>query len=276
MTWLKPRLKGLARSFGYNVVRIRESDPARDLFAALRALRNDPRLSGLEATFLEYCLKNFNRSASQVFQDLFVQFILREKREGYFVEFGATNGIDLSNTLMLEKHFGWHGILAEPGRQWHEALTKNRRADIDFRCVWTRTGDNLKFTEAFAGEFSTITRYASRDMNRVVRSKGNKIVVESISLADLLKYHNAPYRVDYISIDTEGSELPILEAFSFERDISIFTIEHNFVQNDRDEIYSLMRSNGYSRVFERFSAFDDWYIKNSLLEVRTTEPNERC
>lgn len=269
MTWLKPRLKGLARSFGYDVSKIREPDPARDLLAALRDLRNDPHLSGLEAAFLEYCFKNSNRSASQLFQDLFVQFILLEKREGYFVEFGATNGIDLSNTLMLERHFGWHGILAEPARQWHEALRKNRRADIDFRCVWARTGDCLEFTEAGVGELSTITRYVSRDMNGYLRSGGEKFVVESISLGDLLKYYNAPYRLDYISIDTEGSELPILEAFSFERDISIFTIEHNFVQNDRDAIYSLMRSNGYIRVLERFSAFDDWYIKNSLLDSLT-------
>jgi len=264
MKRLKAWLKGLARSFGYDVVGIEEPDPARDVFVALRALRNDPNLLDVEIVFLEYCLSNFKRSSAQVFQDLFVQFILGDKRGGYFVEFGATNGIILSNTLMLEEHFGWRGILAEPSRQWHDALKKNRRVDIDLRCVWTRTGDRLEFTEAVMGEFSTIAKYVSRDMYADLRSGGKKYIVESVSLSDLLNSHNAPNHIDYISIDTEGSELPILQAFPFDRDISIFTIEHNFVKNERDTIYWLLRSKGYSRVFERFSAWDDWYIKSEL------------
>ena len=70
-------------------------------------------------------------SQAQLWQDLFVLHELDLKRDGYFVEFGATNGVSLSNTHLLEKRFGWKGILAEPARCWHAALEKNRSAAIE-------------------------------------------------------------------------------------------------------------------------------------------------
>ena len=57
-----------------------------------------------------------NESKSQYRQDLFVLSELEFKRDGFFVEFGATNGINGSNSFILEKNFGWKGILAEPAK----------------------------------------------------------------------------------------------------------------------------------------------------------------
>ena len=65
-------------------------------------------------------------SNAQLLQDLWVLYELKEKRNGYFVEFGACDGMSLSNTLLLEKTFGWQGALAEPARAWHAALYANR------------------------------------------------------------------------------------------------------------------------------------------------------
>ncbi|WP_417886433.1 hypothetical protein [Zunongwangia sp.] len=57
-----------------------------------------------------------SKSNSQLDQDLFVLFETNFKQNGYFVEFGATNGIAHSNTHLLEIDFGWKGILAEPSK----------------------------------------------------------------------------------------------------------------------------------------------------------------
>lgn len=69
-------------------------------------------------------LKYFRKSKSQIRQDLFVLAELNFKTNGFFVEFGATNGIDLSNSHLMEKEFGWKGILAEPAKCWHKDLKK--------------------------------------------------------------------------------------------------------------------------------------------------------
>ena len=75
------------------------------------------------------------QSKSQITQDLFVISESNFKKNGFFVEFGACDGIRFSNTYILEKVFGWEGILAEPGRNWSSQLAMNRESHIDFRCI---------------------------------------------------------------------------------------------------------------------------------------------
>ena len=47
---------------------------------------------------------------SQIFQDAFAHFIISQKYEKSFLEFGATNGLDLSNTFLLENNMNWSGV----------------------------------------------------------------------------------------------------------------------------------------------------------------------
>lgn len=201
-----------------------------------------------------------SKSHSQLGQDRFVLHELDFKRNGYFVEFGATNGVDLSNTFMLERDFGWSGILAEPAKGWHAALSDSRRSRIDHRCVWSRTGEKLEFSETPVGEFSTITSFIANDMHTGLRDHASSYAVETVSLLDLLDAHAAPSVIDYLSIDTEGSEYEILAAFDFSRyRFNVITVEHNFGPQ-REAIFELLTRHGYFRKLEQASRFDDWYV----------------
>jgi FkbM family methyltransferase len=225
--------------------------------------KNPNELGGLFTTF---CASNSMKSPAQLFQDLLVIFFLKGKHGGYFVEFGATNGLDLSNTLILEKHFEWKGLLAEPAKCWHAALKANRNVAIDTRCVWKQTGSKLAFKETEFAELSTLSNLVDKDFNKGGRVKGATYFVETVSLNDLLRAHSAPREIDYLSVDTEGSELEILQAFDFANyNIKIMTVEHNFVEPNRQEVFKLLSGEGFVRVFEPLSKFDDWYVKRSLL-----------
>jgi FkbM family methyltransferase len=235
-----------------------------NLLALRQFMLSDPKDVG--ARFVSFCAANLARSRAQLFQDLFVVFALNAKRNGFFVEFGATNGLDLSNTAILEKDFEWKGVLAEPAKCWHEALKANRLATIDHRCVWSGTGDTLAFTETPMAEFSTLTTLVGSDGHLPNRANGKDYPVETVSLNDLLKGHNCPRQIDYLSIDTEGSELEILRAFKFDDyDISVVTVEHNFRESNRQALFDLLTSKGFVRLFEAFSQFDDWYVKRSVV-----------
>jgi FkbM family methyltransferase len=211
--------------------------------------------------YLNYRDAHQGRSHSQIGQDLFVLHTLREKRAGYFVEFGATDGVSLSNTCLLEREFGWTGICAEPSQQWHPQLRTNRRCAVDERCVWSSSGASVRFTECAEGEFSTLSSFVDSDGWSVRRRQAREYEVPTLLLTDLLAEHRAPREIDYLSIDTEGSELEILSAHDFSRfRFRIITVEHNGVWERRNQIARLLRDQGYRRSMPAISRWDDWYV----------------
>ena len=203
-----------------------------------------------------------DKSRGQIYQDLFALMYNNFKTNGYFVEVGGCEGFKISNTYLLEKTFNWSGIIVEPAKYWHADLIKNRSCNIDLGCVWSESNQKVMFNETDEAdiEFSTIDTFSSADQYASRRSNGNKYPVDTISLLDLLKKYNAPSQIDYLSIDTEGSEFEILNNFDFDQyKIKVITCEHNYSPN-RELIYNLLTGKGYTRMFSILSQWDDWYI----------------
>ena len=215
-------------------------------------------------------LKNIK---SQLYQDVFASFIIGNKFEKTFLEFGATDGLELSNSYMLENSDSWKGVLSEPSPQWHELLKKNRKnTKIITKCIWSESGKKLDFFMSDVGVLSTINEFLESDKssmpgNTLERKKSGKVIsVETISLNDVIKEYFNNVSPSYISIDTEGSEYEILKSFSL--DVyrpKVFTIEHNFTDY-QNKIDQLMNSQNYTRIFRDLTAFDAWYISKETLK----------
>lgn len=203
------------------------------------------------------------KSTSQLGQDIWVLEKTGFKRNGFFVEFGATDGVLLSNSYLLEKEFGWHGICAEPNPKFHEHLKLNRNCIVSSECIGAITGEKVKFV--FAQEYGGMQKHLADDMHADKRQsyveQGKTKEIETISLHDFLIKHNAPKEIDYISIDTEGSEFDILESFPFDEwDVKIFSVEHNYT-NLRSKINKVLSEHGYYQVEAQW---DDFYIKKEM------------
>lgn len=226
----------------------------------------------LLVNFIDYLKYNKKEIKSQLYQDIFASFIINDKFDKSFLEFGATNGIDLSNTYMLEKELSWSGSLAEPDRNWIEDLKKNRpNSNIIRECIWSSSGKKLNFFSSNVHVLSTLDdfKYSDKESmpgNTSERVKDGKIYqVETISLNDVIKKHYDEKVPSYISIDTEGSEYEILSSFNFVKyQPLVFTIEHNFTDL-QIKIDQLMKENNYHRVFKNLTAFDAWYIHSKAL-----------
>jgi FkbM family methyltransferase len=233
----------------------RTLDP--DFLQAAGLIRN---ATDAEALFARDLVSD-SKSFAQLRQDLWVLHETQHKRDGYFVEFGATDGVNLSNTCLLERELGWRGILAEPNPAWHAALKQNRKAAIDLRCVFGRSGERVAFAATKHPELATIVGYESNDGHRQARQDHTIVEVETVSLNDLLAQHDAPQEIDYISIDTEGSELDILAPFDFARwNVMLFSVEHNATELEQG-LDRLMHRHGYQRRYPDISKFEAWYRK---------------
>ncbi|WP_094511857.1 FkbM family methyltransferase [Synechococcus sp. MW101C3] len=200
-----------------------------------------------------------SKSRSQLGQDLWVLEQLGWKRGGYFVEFGATDGVLLSNSWLLEKHFGWEGICAEPNPKLFERLQQNRSCTLSPACVYRSSGERMRFVlaDAYGGlaELGTEDQHGAK--REAYAAAGEVMEVTTTSLMDLLAQHGAPPLIDYLSIDTEGSELAILEGLDWERyRFRCITVEHNFTAQ-RQGLQTLLEARGYQR---QEAQWDDWYV----------------
>ena len=210
---------------------------------------------------------------SQLYQDMFASFIVGDKFDKTFFEFGATNGIDLSNSYTLERYLNWKGVLSEPSPQWHDELKKNRPyTNIILDCIWSESNKELNFFESDVGVLSSLENFKENDKismpgNTQARLKnGKNIIVKTISLNDAIEKQFNSKSPSYISIDTEGSEYEILKNFNFKKYRPlVFTVEHNFTEL-QFKIDELMYLNEYIRVFKSLTAFDAWYIAKEVFE----------
>lgn len=214
-------------------------------------------------------------------QDRWVLEKLKNKKNGYFVDIGATGGISHSNTYTMEKHFNWKGICVEPNPNLRafQTLQTNRKCICENLCIYNKAGTVDFLARGRKVETSGIYADCSSWIIKLMveEKKHGLIKVPSITLLELLDKHKAPKIIDYLSIDTEGSEWEILKAFDFKKyKFLTITVEHNYGKTMKwdekekikgDKILDLLSKNGYT--LDKKVAMDYWLIskdikKNSL------------
>jgi|ETNvirnome_6_100_1030635.scaffolds.fasta_scaffold04521_4 FkbM family methyltransferase len=192
------------------------------------------------------------------------------KYNGVFLEIGADDGVDKSNTLFFEEYLSWTGICIEPSPNRFKLLAENRACICENIAVSNFKGE-VEFLDISGwgkGLSGIVGDYDARHVNRInqelrhAQNMGSKkIKVETDTLGNILE-KNKIQNVDFCTIDTEGSEYKILEKFDFERfEIDIFLIENNY--GDR-YVRNLLESNGY-KYFKRVE-IDDVYIRQDVLD----------
>ena len=205
-------------------------------------------------------------SAPDMFQDLWVMSRLKGKRNGFFVEVGASNGVGASNTLLMERDYGWSGICIEPNLDFYEKLVKNRKCTCDNSCI---AGERKQVNFRVAGYYSGIEDEL-KEWHRSEWDGGEAVSKVTKLLSDVLDQYDAPSTIDYISLDIEGGEEKVIETFPFDRyQVLTMTIERSDAFLDE-----IVRSKGFEIVENTFMAPEiDWElhcVNRSLLEVSSS------
>jgi FkbM family methyltransferase len=198
-------------------------------------------------------------SYSQAGQDLWVVEKLHGKRGGYFVDCGAHDGLQFSNTVMLEREYGWTGVCIEAAKTGFEKLTANRKCHCVRAAVW--------------GKHEMVPIRDDNMFGGVDPVHGDP--VQGMTLNEILDAVKAPPVMDYLSLDIEGCELDALKILhhSQYRFLTV-TVEHNsYIVGNlyRDQMREVLVNNGYridrADVASDGCVFEDWFtLDTELLE----------
>jgi FkbM family methyltransferase len=187
---------------------------------------------------------------------------LLNKDHGIFIEVGAHDGITQSNTFLLEKNYGWSGLLIEPSICLFETLQINRPQAKCFGCaLGSFDEDNTYVYGDFHGNLmDSIGGKRLDDLNSDDPShKSAQTFVLMRSLQSILDEENL-HHINLFSLDTEGYEYNILKGIDYSKTIFDYLLIEIYAW-DYDRICALLEENGYCLV-ECFSKYDhrsnDW------------------
>lgn len=191
---------------------------------------------------------------SQSGQDKYVnEHLFFNKKNGVFVEIGAHDGVSYSNTVYFEQELGWSGICVEPHPNKYQELCKNRKAVCLNCCVSDFNGEAQFIKVSGAPEMLSGLKdsYDPRQLERIEQelalNGGSKevVLVKVRQLNDILAEYDIK-RIDFLSVDTEGSEERIIFSIDFDAvDIDVIVCENNFGDN---RIKKHLISKGYQFI----------------------------
>ena len=202
---------------------------------------------------------------SQSQQDKIVDILFSKKMNGFFVDIGAHNGVNFSNSLFFEKYRDWKGVCIEPIPEVFEELEKNRNCHL-INGVISDSKEILEFkrVHGYGGMLSGILKYREKLHDERTDSELEKydgfaeiISIQSYTLKEILDKIGTQ-KVDYLSLDIEGGEFEVLQSINFkELDITCLTVENNY---NADEPRKYMKKNGYL-LLKIAGHSDDFYFK---------------
>lgn len=169
----------------------------------------------------------------------FYDNIGKDIKNGFFIEIGVMNGTTQNSTIVLERN-NWQGLLVEPVPKNIRQIRKSRTTPLVEGAVWKEDGFVEIIDVGIRGH--TGIKETHRDPSSAISS----IKVKSYKFESL----PVPEHIDYLQIDTEGSELEILGAIDMSKyNIDYICIEDTFGNRDNNPKYhDFMTNLGYERI----------------------------
>lgn len=187
-----------------------------------------------------------------------IKILLKNKRNGFFVECGALDGEIRSNTLYFERYNNWTGLLIEADPlNFAEMVKKNRRAWLSPACLSVHSYPEVVSFEQHHN-MGKISEYKAGE------KREGHVDVQCFPFYSYMLALNVTY-VDYFSLDVEGVELDVLETIPFDKvHIQTLSVEFAHVKRGRDEILKFMEDKGY-RLHATIT-HPDWLANDFIFE----------
>jgi FkbM family methyltransferase len=187
---------------------------------------------------------------SQFKQDKFVyENYFQNKINGYFVDIGAHDGITFSNSKFFEE-LGWDGICIEPNPKTFEVLINSRKCKCVKKAIADKKG-KAQFFQIIEGAdmlSGLVEEFTDNAISRIHHElEGTSENFDYIDVeCDLFENIINQTKINFLSLDTEGNELKILQSINFDKfDIDVITVENNDYDN---KFFEFLVPKGYQFV----------------------------
>jgi FkbM family methyltransferase len=205
-------------------------------------------------------------STPAIKQDEWVVERLCGKYNGTYIDVGAHDGLHHSNTALLEKVYGWKGILVEPQRELFKKCIENRGPSNGFvRDAVGEDHDRSNYVFYAGGSYGGLEYYMPKDWVKEHKRRGTLTFSTKVTtLERLVQWWGSPDFMDYLSLDVEGAELPILERYFLREPHTHFrlmTVEFRFDYVLLRRLQSLLEP---WYVLEEVRAFDAFFVHKDV------------
>lgn len=126
-------------------------------------------------------------------------------RQGTFIELGGNDGLQFSNTLMLERELGWRGVLIEGIPELAAEAVRNRPDSVVVCAAVTGTSS------------SGIVTMENEDLVSKVSNGQGRVCVASTTLSAVIDDVMGGEAPDFLVVDVEGYELEVLAGLELAR-----------------------------------------------------------
>ena len=183
----------------------------------------------------------------QAQQDKFVSNILKQKRNGYFLEIGSNHPVNINNTYVLEKDYGWKGIMIEYEAEYLPLYKEHRPNSIHVIDDAT--------TLDYKGLFEKNSMPLSFDYLQIDLHVSNRSTLKVLQ-----------------NLDTNIFDTYKFATVTFEHDIYDKKDDNELPELTREVSRAIFNKRGYVRVFEDVNnqgvnPFEDWYVHPDLVDM---------
>jgi FkbM family methyltransferase len=172
-------------------------------------------------------------------------------KDGFYIECGANDGVNQSNTWYFEKILNWRGILIEPNIESFKNLKNNRSSKNIFKNVALVSEDFKNKNE----DIYLIENNLESKLTNISSSLSQKVTTETLN--NILKELNVN-KINFFSLDVEGYEEEVLKGLN----LNIFDIDYILIETNNFGKINFMLKNCNYLLQEKLS-FDDYLFKKT-------------
>ena len=195
--------------------------------------------------------------------DILIENIFRNQKNGFYIDVGCQHPIKNNNTYLLHKK-GWSGINIDLDKDNIDLFNVSRISDdniniaasnrineVDLFFFHKKSPINTidKRTSQFQkAKISSIKKIKTNTLNNIIKSS---------------KYSNT--KIDLLSIDVEGHELPVLEGLDFNKySPNVIVVEYLDLNVSKLEIKNLNIENVINSEIYKFLTLKEYILVNSI------------